>query len=182
MCSAGSPVRNGIRCCSSTLSRFVFAILMLCYTSRYCLTLSIPDCALHMLIYYYFVGCIGVLVFMGNCALLSDTLYTGLSAASVNIFLGVLSAVIDNIPIMFAVLTMSPDMSMGNWLFITLTAGVGGSLLSIGSAAGVALVGHARGMYTCMGHLTWAPVLCRGYIGAIVVHLWVNAGLFQLPV
>src|SRR5690625_6970924 len=76
---------------------------------------------------------------------------------------------------MFAVLTMSPDMSMGNWLLITLTAGVGGSLLSIGSAAGVALMGHARGMYTFMGHLKWAPVIALGYLGAIVVHHWVNA-------
>src|SRR5690625_983771 len=135
-----------------------------------------------LLFFYGIVVCIGGLGFMGYLALLSDTLYTGWSAASVNIFLGVLSAVIDNIPIMFAVLTMSPDMSMGNWLLITLTAGVGGSLLSIGSAAGVALMGHARGMYTFMGHLKWAPVIALGYIGAIVVHLWVNAGLFQLPV
>ena len=43
--------------------------------------------------------------------------------------------------LMFAVLTMSPEMSHGHWLLITLTAGVGGSLLSIGSAAGVALMG-----------------------------------------
>lgn len=135
-----------------------------------------------LLFFYGVVVCIGGLGFMGYLALLSDTLYTGWSAASVNIFLGVLSAVIDNIPIMFAVLTMSPDMSMGNWLLITLTAGVGGSLLSIGSAAGVALMGQARGMYTFMGHLKWAPVIALGYIGAIVVHLWVNAGLFQLPV
>ncbi len=52
---------------------------------------------------------------------------------------------------MFAVLTMEPDMSHGHWLLITLTAGVGGSLLSVGSAAGVALMGQARGNYTFMG-------------------------------
>jgi Na+/H+ antiporter NhaD/arsenite permease-like protein len=38
-------------------------------------------------------------------------------------------------------------------LMMTLTAGVGGSLLSIGSAAGVALMGQARGKYTFFGHL-----------------------------
>ncbi len=54
---------------------------------------------------------------------------------------------------MFAVLTMNPDMSNGQWLLVTLTAGVGGSLLSIGSAAGVALMGQARGVYTFFGHL-----------------------------
>ena len=63
----------------------------------------------------------------------------------VNISIGILSSIVDNIPVMFAVLTMNPDMSTGQWLLVTLTAGVGGSLLSIGSAAGVALMGQARG-------------------------------------
>ncbi|MEH6543583.1 MAG: sodium:proton antiporter NhaD [Porticoccaceae bacterium] len=60
--------------------------------------------------------------------------------------------------VMFAVLTMNPDMSQLQWLLVTLTAGVGGSLLSIGSAAGVALMGQARGQYTFFGHLKWTPV------------------------
>lgn len=58
------------------------------------------------------------------------------------------SALLDNIPVMVAVLAMDPAMSTGYWLLLTLTAGVGGSLLSIGSAAGVALMGQARGTYT----------------------------------
>lgn len=37
-------------------------------------------------------------------------------------------------------------MSQGQWLLVTLTAGVGGSLLSVGSAAGAALMGQARGI------------------------------------
>lgn len=135
-----------------------------------------------LLFFYGVVVCIGGLGFMGYLALLSDTLYSGWSATSVNIFLGVLSAVIDNIPIMFAVLSMSPDMSMGNWLLITLTAGVGGSLLSIGSAAGVALMGQARGMYTFMSHLRWAPIIALGYIAAVALHVWLNAALFQIPI
>lgn len=134
-----------------------------------------------LLFFYGVVVCIGGLGFMGYLALMSDTLYSGWSATSVNIFLGVLSAVVDNIPIMFAVLSMNPDMSLGNWLLITLTAGVGGSLLSIGSAAGVALMGHARGMYTFVGHLKWAPVIALGYAAAIAVHMWLNASLFQVP-
>ena len=46
------------------------------------------------------------------------------------------------------VMSMNPDMPLGHWLLVTLTAGVGGSILSIGSAAGVALMGQARGKYT----------------------------------
>jgi Na+/H+ antiporter NhaD/arsenite permease-like protein len=73
---------------------------------------------------------------------------------------------------------MMPEMSMGQWLLVTLTAGVGGSLLSIGSAAGVALMGQARGKYTFFGHLKWTPVIALGYVASILVHIWINAGSF----
>jgi Na+/H+ antiporter NhaD/arsenite permease-like protein len=79
---------------------------------------------------------------------------------------------------MFAVLTMQPDMSLGQWLLVTLTAGVGGSLLSIGSAAGVALMGQARGAYTFFSHLRWTWAIALGYAASIAVHGWLNAGLF----
>ena len=131
-----------------------------------------------LLFFYGVVMCVGGLGFMGYLALMSEVLYTGMGATVTNIILGVVSAVIDNIPVMFAVLTMQPDMSTGDWLLITLTAGVGGSMLSIGSAAGVALMGQARGMYTVIGHLKWAPVIALGYAASIAVHLWINADLF----
>ncbi len=89
-----------------------------------------------------------------------------------------MSAIVDNIPVMFAVLTMNPDMSTGQWLLVTLTAGVGGSLLSIGSAAGVALMGQARGHYTFFSHLKWTPAIALGYAASIAMHFWVNAQAF----
>ncbi len=58
---------------------------------------------------------------------------------------------------------------------ITLTAGTGGSLLAIGSAAGVGLLGTARGIYTFGSHLKWAPVIAIGYAASILAHLFVNA-------
>ena len=122
--------------------------------------------------------CVGGLGFMGYLAMMSEVLYTQWDATWANVALGVVSAVIDNIPVMFAVLAMQPEMSHGQWLLITLTAGVGGSMLSIGSAAGVALMGQARGMYTFVGHLKWAPVIALGYAGSILVHLWINSRLF----
>ncbi|WP_432760762.1 sodium:proton antiporter NhaD [Pseudoalteromonas aurantia] len=131
-----------------------------------------------LLFFYGIVMCVGGLGFLGYLGLMSEVLYGGWSATAANIFLGVISAVIDNIPVMFAVLSMQPDMSHGQWLLITLTAGVGGSLLSIGSAAGVALMGQARGYYTFFGHLKWAPVIALGYAASIVMHLWLNAELF----
>ena len=133
-----------------------------------------------LLFFYGVVMCVGGLGFMGYLGLLSETLFTQWNATYANIFLGIMSAVIDNIPVMFAVLTMSPDMSHGHWLLITLTAGVGGSLLSIGSAAGVALMGQARGHYTFLGHLRWTPVILLGYIASVLVHLWLNERLFHI--
>jgi Na+/H+ antiporter NhaD/arsenite permease-like protein len=89
---------------------------------------------------------------------------------------------IDNIPIMVAVLEMQPAMDTQQWLLVTMTAGVGGSLLSIGSAAGVALMGQARGYYTFFSHLRWTPAIALGYALSIWVHMLLNAHFAGLPV
>ncbi|SDG20253.1 Na+/H+ antiporter, NhaD family [Onishia taeanensis] len=133
-----------------------------------------------LLFFYGVVMCVGGLGFMGYLAMLSEVLYSQWDATWANVFLGLISAVVDNIPVMFAVLTMEPEMSHGHWLLITLTAGVGGSLLSVGSAAGVALMGQARGSYTFLGHLKWSPIIFLGYVASILVHLWLNSGSFAL--
>jgi len=95
-----------------------------------------------------------------------------------NVLVGVASALVDNIPVMFAVLAMSPDMSQGQWLLVTLTAGVGGSMLSIGSAAGVAVMGQARGIYTFFEHLKWTWAIVIGYVASIAAHFMINASSF----
>ncbi len=128
--------------------------------------------------FYGVILCVGGLGFIGYLSAVSHTMYIGWGATQANIAVGVLSAIVDNIPVMFAVLTMNPDMSMGQWLLVTLTAGVGGSLLSIGSAAGVALMGQSRGMYTFGGHLKWTPVIALGYIASIATHFVINAKMF----
>lgn len=131
-----------------------------------------------LLFFYGVVLCVGGLGMIGYLELASVTMYTDLGPTTANVLVGLLSAIVDNIPVMFAVLTMNPDMSTGQWLLVTLTAGVGGSLLSIGSAAGVALMGQARGKYTFFSHLKWSPVIALGYIASIWVHMLVNASLF----
>ncbi|MBU0961034.1 MAG: sodium:proton antiporter NhaD [Proteobacteria bacterium] len=132
-----------------------------------------------LMFFYGVILCVGGLGFIGYLAMVSQVMYVEWGATSANIMVGVLSAIVDNIPVMFAVLSMNPDMSMGQWLLVTLTAGVGGSLLSIGSAAGVALMGQARGMYTFAGHLKWTPVIALGYAASIAVHFLVNSRLFD---
>ncbi len=131
-----------------------------------------------LLFFYGVVLCVGGLGFLGYLALAAQVMYIDWGPTFANTMVGILSAIVDNIPVMFAVLTMNPDMSQGQWLLVTLTAGVGGSMLSIGSAAGVALMGQARGKYTFFSHLKWTPAIALGYVASILVHMWINSSLF----
>jgi Na+/H+ antiporter NhaD/arsenite permease-like protein len=132
-----------------------------------------------LLFFYGVVLCVGGLGFIGYLGLISELMYSQWGATTANVSVGLFSSIVDNIPVMFAVLTMNPDMSTGQWLLVTLTAGVGGSLLSIGSAAGVALMGQARGKYTFFSHLKWTPVIALGYVASIYTHLWINNASFN---
>ena len=131
-----------------------------------------------LLFFYGVLGCVGGLAAMGYMHLASEALYGQLGFTAANTVLGLLSAVVDNIPIMFAVLQMAPAMDHGQWLLITLTAGVGGSVLSVGSAAGVALMGASRGLYTFNAHLRWSWAILLGYFAGIATHLLLNAQHF----
>jgi Na+/H+ antiporter NhaD/arsenite permease-like protein len=131
-----------------------------------------------LLFFYGIMLCVGGISAIGYLDRLSTLLYIGMGPTTANISMGILSAIIDNIPLAFAVLTMNPAMSLGHWLLLTLTAGTGGSLLSIGSAAGVALMGIGRGTYTFTAHLKWTWAILLGYIGAVAVHLWLNSSSF----
>jgi Na+/H+ antiporter NhaD/arsenite permease-like protein len=131
-----------------------------------------------LMFFYGVILCVGGLAALGYLAVLSNASYEALGPSVTNILVGIASAIIDNIPVMFAVLSIDPEMSLGQWLLVTLTAGVGGSLLSIGSAAGVALMGQTRGAYTFFAHLKWSWAVALGYVASIWVHFLVNARLF----
>lgn len=141
-----------------------------------------------MLFFYGIMLCVSGLAAFGYLHHLSNFLYieldlglsTSYQATPANVILGLISAVIDNIPVVYAVLTMQPEMSKGQWQLITLTAGIGGSIFSVGSAAGVALMGQAKNYYTFMSHLKWAPLIILGYAAGVAVHLWLNQGLFTI--
>ena len=127
-----------------------------------------------LLFFFGVILSVGGLGFIGYLEYVSQFMYTDLGATNANILVGILSAIVDNIPVMFAVLTMEPSMPDSQWLLVTLTAGVGGSMLSIGSAAGVALMGQSRGMYTFFGHLKWTPIIAIGYFASVYVHILLN--------
>ncbi len=127
-----------------------------------------------LMFFYGVLLCVGGLGAFGYLTLLSQVLYGGANPTMANTAIGIVSAFVDNVPVMFAVLNMNPAQSTGQWLLVTLTAGVGGSLLSIGSAAGVALMGQARGVYTFAAHLRWTWAIALGYAASIAVHLVLN--------
>jgi NhaD family Na+/H+ antiporter len=129
-----------------------------------------------LLFFFGVIMCVGGLGFIGYLDHLSHYAYSELGPTIANVLVGITSAIVDNIPVMVAVLQMNPDMDVAQWLLVTLTAGVGGSLLSIGSAAGVALMGQARGQYTFFSHLKWMPVIAIGFALSIWAHFLINKG------
>jgi len=119
----------------------------------------------------FFVGilaAVGGLHFLGFLDLAAK-LYTIAGADAVNIGVGFLSAIVDNVPVMSAVLKSNPDMGIDQWLLVTMTAGIGGSLISFGSAAGVGVMGKLRGIYTFSSHMKYAWTVLVGYIASIIV-------------
>ena len=129
--------------------------------------------------FYGVILCVGGLGTFGYLAVGSQLTYTDLGPTTANVIVGFASAIVDTIPVMFAVLAMRPEMDLGQWLLVTLTAGVGGSMLSIGSAAGVAVMGQARGVYTFFSHLKWSWAVLLGYAASIAAHMLVNKAAFD---
>jgi Na+/H+ antiporter NhaD/arsenite permease-like protein len=130
-----------------------------------------------LLFFFGVIMSVGGLGFIGYLANLSAFIYGELGPTTANVIVGVVSALVDNIPVMVAVLEMNPAMNLQQWLLVTLTAGVGGSLLSIGSAAGIALMGQARGQYTFFSHLRWTPAIALGYALSIWLHMYLSRDL-----
>jgi Na+/H+ antiporter NhaD/arsenite permease-like protein len=142
-----------------------------------------------LLFFYGIMLSIEGLKVLGILELISKTLYTSLPSIIIPIFggtyatighilVGLLSSLLDNIPMMAAVLKMNFSLPLGSWLLLTLTTGTGGSLLAIGSAAGIALMGLSQKHYTFQSHLKWTPLIFLGYAVGISSHLWLNQALF----
>ncbi len=130
-----------------------------------------------LLFFFGVLSAVGALQYIGYLALVSDNLYATIGPTASNIIVGMLSAIVDNIPVMYAILKMDPTMGLDQWLLITLTTGVGGSLLSVGSAAGVAVMGVDRDNYGFMAHLKWAPAIAVGYFASIGAWWFITASL-----
>lgn len=143
--------------------------------SEYDIFTNVRDSEWDTLLFFYgIIFCVGGLAELGYLQLASSAIYSELSYTWANVLIGVISSIIDNIPVMYAVLEMNPPMNVHHWLQVTLTAGVGGSLLSVGSAAGVALMGQSKGIYSFIGHLKWLPVIALGYGASIYLQVFMS--------
>ncbi len=118
-----------------------------------------------LLFFFGILAAVGALYFLGWLALASVVYHPDvLGPTWSNIGVGFLSAIVDNVPVMSAVLKANPTMGLDQWMLVTLTAGVGGSLISFGSAAGVGVMGKLPGVYTFGSHMKFAWTILIGYI------------------
>ncbi len=130
-----------------------------------------------LLFFYGAMMLIGAIGFVGYLDAIALFLFGKIDPSIANILIGLSSAFVDNGTLMFAVLSMHPPINSGQWLLLTLTLGVGGSLLAIGSAPGVGMLGQIK-EYTFGFHLRWMPAVLLGYFASIAVHFWINAAYF----
>ncbi len=122
-----------------------------------------------LLFFFGILSAVGALHYLGYLEYIHH-LYTIMGPTAANIGVGFISAIIDNVPVMSAILKSSPEMGIDQWLLVTLTAGIGGSLISFGSAAGVGVMGRLKGIYTFGSHLKLAWTVLAGYILSMI--LW----------
>lgn len=121
-----------------------------------------------LLFFFGILSAVGALYFLGWLFYVTK-LYEIIGSTFSNIGVGFISAIIDNVPVMAAILKANPNMPQSEWMLVTLTAGVGGSLISFGSAAGVGVMGRMRGIYTFSTHMKYAWTVLVGYIVSIAV-------------
>ena len=97
--------------------------------------------------------------------------------------IGVLSSIVDNVPLVAGCMGMYPVAATGDmavdgifWQLLAYCAGVGGSMLIIGSAAGVVVMGLEKisfGWY--MKKITWIAFV--GYLAGILIY-WAERSIF----
>ncbi|SES34610.1 MULTISPECIES: sodium:proton antiporter NhaD [Halopseudomonas] len=88
---------------------------------------------------------VGMLQFIGVLGSLT-ALYDMMPTLLANFLMGLLSALIDNVPLTAALLKSDLEMSVAEWMGLTYAVGVGGSLLIIGSAAGIVAMSKLPGL------------------------------------
>ncbi|MBN2722323.1 MAG: sodium:proton antiporter NhaD [Campylobacterales bacterium] len=121
-----------------------------------------------LLFFFGILSAVGALHFLGFLEYITK-LYDAIGPTAGNIGVGFISAIVDNVPVMSAILKANPSMGLDQWLLVTLTAGIGGSLIAFGSAAGVGVMGRLKGIYTFGSHMKLSWTILVGYIISLIV-------------
>jgi len=121
-----------------------------------------------LLFFFGILSAVGALHFLGFLEYITK-LYDIIGPTIGNISVGFISAIIDNVPVMSAILKADPQMDIAQWMLVTLTAGIGGSLISFGSAAGVGVMGRMKGIYTFNSHMKYAWTILLGYFLSLAI-------------
>lgn len=102
-------------------------------------------------------------------------LYEYMPAIQVNYIVGFMSSVIDNVPLTAALLKADVEMKVTEWLMLTYATGVGGSILVIGSAAGIIAMSKVKGLnfVSYMHNFIYLTIAYTvGYIGVYFAANW----------
>lgn len=118
----------------------------------------------------FFIGIISGVAALNHVGWLSyiSQLFASLSPTIVNVALGVLSGVLDNVPVEAAALMSNPQLSTSQWALNALMVGIGGSLTVIGSAAGVMMMSIDKS-YSFSTHLKFMPAILTNFFVSLGV-------------
>jgi len=118
----------------------------------------------------FFIGIISGVAALNHVGWLTyiSRLFELLSPTGVNVLLGVISGVLDNVPVEAAALMSEPNMSQSQWALNALMVGIGGSLTVIGSAAGVMVMSIDKS-YSFGAHLRFLPALLTNFLVSLGV-------------
>lgn len=119
---------------------------------------------------------VGMLKEIGTLDLLTG-FYTQVAPQYANYLMGMFSALIDNVPLTAALLKSEPVLPTYQWLALTYAVGVGGSLLAIGSAAGIIAMSKVQGL-TFGAFLRYTPFVFIAFSVGYAVALGLASAVF----
>jgi len=118
----------------------------------------------------FFIGIISGVAALNHAGWLSyiSRLFEVFSPTTVNMALGVISGVLDNVPVEAAALMSDPQLTSSQWALNALMVGIGGSLTVIGSAAGVMVMSIDKS-YSFGTHLKFLPAILTNFFVSLGV-------------
>jgi len=118
----------------------------------------------------FFIGIISGVAALHHVGWLGyiSRLFDVLSPTAVNVILGALSGILDNVPVEAAALMSDPPLGNSQWALNALMVGIGGSLTVIGSAAGVMVMSLDK-TYGFATHLKFLPAILTNFLVSLGV-------------